>query len=465
MSNISIQASPLQGWTDSPNSRGTIDIVYSCIFTIFICVWSILCVNIAPSEGTAVAEFLQKLKLAFLCVLGPDYLLLLAVGQFESARNSCRQFESLNLSGWSLRHAFYADMGGFAVRTSDGVSWPLDANQLYYLIQQGWIEHSIVASNILLKKSDIDDRNKQNTLVRLLSLAQVHWFLINCIARACQRLPLTTLEFTTIGFIATTFGLTIAWYHKPADVKTQQVIELNASVSELHARADLDNTYYWYDTPLDFLNSEKTYFGVAWHYCLNILSRMFRIRKSSQRPITRRPDDNFPPVSRIGMVMVATPGLISWGANLAAWNLEFPTSLEKHMWRACSLILIATVSVGEVYHEIIIYFFPKWKKNACDRFAAYHERMTDIELTASKAKFSEKVRRKKDRVILSLSNNSLNSDPSWTMELRVLLPALICGALYTISRGYLLVEDLIDFRGQNPGVYKTVDWGSFLPHV
>jgi len=322
----------------------------------------------------------------------------------------------------------------------------------------------MLSTQVLLKKSDID-RNKQNTLVRVFSIAQILWFPISCIARACQRLPITTLELTTIGFIATTIGITIVWFHKPADVKTQYIIELNASVSELHAKAGLDNTYYWYETPLDFLNSERTYYGVAWHYCLNILFRMFRVRKSSQRPITRRSDDNFPAVSGIGLLMVVIPGLFSWGANLAAWNLDFPTSLEKHMWRACSLILIATASIGAFYHEIIAIFFPNWKKKACDRFAANHQRMTDLESTASKVKFSEKVRRKQQRVILWLSNNSFNGDPSWTMELRVLLPALICGALYAISRGYLLLEDWINFRGQNPGVYKTVNWGGFLPHV
>jgi hypothetical protein len=249
MSNISTRAPPLRGWTDSPDSRGTIDIVSSCIFTIFICVWSVLCVNIGPPKESAIAEILQKLKLAFLCVLGPDYLLLLAVGQFESARKSCHQFESLHLSGWSLRHAFYADMGGFVVRTSDGVSWPLDANQLYYLIQQGWIKEPVLSSQILIKKNDIDDRNKQSTLVRVFSIAQILWFLVNCIARACQRLPVTTLELTTIGFITTTVGITIVWFHNLPTSRHSKLSSLTHRyrncmpklVSTMHAKASLDN--------------------------------------------------------------------------------------------------------------------------------------------------------------------------------------------------------------------------------
>jgi hypothetical protein len=465
MSNISTHAPPLQGWTNSPDSRGTLDVINSCIFTIFICVWSILCINITPPEESAIVEFFYKLKLVFLCVLGPDFLLLLAVGQFESARKSCEQFKSLHLSGWSMRHAFYADMGGFVVRTSDGVSWPLDANQLFHLIQQGTIQEAVLSSQILLKKSDITDRDKQSKLVRCFSVAQILWFLVSCLGRVCQRLPVTTLELTTIGFISTTIVVSIAWFHKPTDVKTQQVIELHASVLELHTNAGLSNAYCWYDTPLDFLDPEKSYAQVAWTYALNILLKIFMIKRTSERPITRRPDDNFPNVSRLGFWMIGIPGFFSWGANLAAWNFVFPTSVEKHMWRTCSIILCTTICMGAIYQEIIHQFFPDWRKKACDRFVTNHQLMANLESTTPEVKISEKFWRKKQRVILWLSNNSLNRDPSLTLELRVMFIGMFCGAMYALSWAYLLVDDLIGFRGQDPGVYETVNWGGFLPHV
>ena len=91
--------------------------------------------------------------------------------------------------------------------------------------------------------------------------------------------------------------------------------------------------------------------------------------------------------------------------------------------------------------------------------------MTGLEPATPSIKFTEKAHRKKQQVILWLSNNSFNANPSWTMELRVLLPALFCGAMYATARAFLLKEDLIAFRGQNPGVYRTVDWLAFLPHV
>ncbi|CZR55400.1 uncharacterized protein PAC_05287 [Phialocephala subalpina] len=465
MSNATAQNTPLQGWTNSPDGRGTIDIVSSCIFTNFICVWSVLCINIGPPGESAIAQFLQKLKLALICILGPDFLLLLVIGQWESARSSCRQFKEAGLDGWSMRHAFYADMGGFVVRTKDGVTWPLDANQLHYLIVQGLIKEPVLTAQIILKKSDIDDRNKQNTLVRAFSAAQILWFLISCIARGVQRLAVTTLELTTIGFITTTICVCMFWFHKPADVETRQTIEIEATVPDLHTKAGLDSAYTWYDTPLDFLGPEKTYFGVAWQFWMNLLSAIHILPTKRFRPIRRRPDDAFLPVSRYGMIAIVAAGSFSWGANFVAWDFDFPTTLERQIWRASSTLLLIPLLIGLIYQEILLIFFPDMRKNACLRFAS-QRRMTDLSrASGEEEKFSSKFRGKTKRIVLWLSNNSPNADPSLTLQLRVLIPALFFSALYALARAYLLLEDLLAFRGQNPDVYKTVNWVDFLPHV
>lgn len=132
------------------------------------------------------------------------------MGQWESARRSCQEFRNGGYAEWTMRHAFFADMGGFTVRTSDGVSWPLNAKQLYYMIQRGFVTEPIVRDKkFLIPDSDIDDRNKQSVLVRAITVGQILWFVVSCIGRACQRLAITTLELTTIGFAVTTIGVSI----------------------------------------------------------------------------------------------------------------------------------------------------------------------------------------------------------------------------------------------------------------
>ncbi|PQE23431.1 Major facilitator superfamily domain general substrate transporter protein [Rutstroemia sp. NJR-2017a BBW] len=272
-------------------------------------------------------------------------------------------------------------MGGFVIRIRDGVTWPLDANEILYLIDEGWIKEPVISTQLVLDKGDIDDRNKQNTLVRIYAVVQILWFLINCIARGFQRLAITTLELTTIGFIITTISVSLLWLNKPTDIETRRIIDIDVTIPEIYARAGRGHID-WYDTPLDFLKPERAYYEVAWRYCLNILSAMFMMRKNPTRPIRWRRDDNFPTISNVGVMIVSLCGFLSWGINVIAWNFDFPTILERQAWR-----------------------------------------------------------------------------------LKVLLPALFCGAAYIIARTYLLVEDVIAFRGQNPDIYKTLNWVDFLPYI
>jgi hypothetical protein len=72
-----------------------------------------------------------------------------------------------------MRHVYYADIGGFVVRTTDGVSWPLDAHQLLYLVDERWIKGPAISTQVVLRKTDIDDRNEQNTLVRVFTIMQI----------------------------------------------------------------------------------------------------------------------------------------------------------------------------------------------------------------------------------------------------------------------------------------------------
>ncbi|TGO51062.1 hypothetical protein BCON_0170g00310 [Botryotinia convoluta] len=106
------------------------------------------------------------------------------------------------------------------------------------------------------------------------------------------------------------------------------------------------------------------------------------------------------------------------------------------------------------------------KTGACERFASSKSSIVlyDPKLSATRP-FFERLKRRKDQLVLKLSNISPNQDPSLTMQLRVLLPALFCGAAYILARVFLLVEDAIAFRGQDPNIYKTLNWVEFLPHI
>lgn len=70
-------------------------------------------------------------------------------------------FRDFGLDGWTMRHAFFADMGGIRIRTFDNMTTsPVTAEQLLHLVQQGHVEYPVC------DKSFIDDKNKRDGLSR-----------------------------------------------------------------------------------------------------------------------------------------------------------------------------------------------------------------------------------------------------------------------------------------------------------
>lgn len=59
-----------------------------------------------------------------------------------------------------MKHAFFADMGGFLLETPDGQPQPLNADLLLLLIQKHYIQYPNY------DKAAIDDKNKNDGLAR-----------------------------------------------------------------------------------------------------------------------------------------------------------------------------------------------------------------------------------------------------------------------------------------------------------
>src|SRR4051812_1289419 len=98
--------------------------------------------------------------------------------------------------------------------------YPLDAKQILCLVSKGYINYKDVG----IPKELIEDKNKGDTLIRIIIVLQILWFSLNAIGRAAQNLAITTLELTTLGFIICTLGTYFFWFHKPLDVRSHMVL-------------------------------------------------------------------------------------------------------------------------------------------------------------------------------------------------------------------------------------------------
>lgn len=88
-------------------------------------------------------------------------------------------------------HAFYADMGGFLHVPGIDSPFPVDRQQILFLIQNAHLEYPFIP------REAIADRNKTDGLARCLLVAQAVCFAVNCVIRVAQDLAITTLGLAT----------------------------------------------------------------------------------------------------------------------------------------------------------------------------------------------------------------------------------------------------------------------------
>lgn len=218
----------LQSWTSSPNGRGTLDIIWSCHFTVFLCCWSVVCVNVPPPTWGNWRRVHAKFIAALMSGFGPEFTFQLALGQWSSARRSVAAFRKSGHSDWTMRHAFLADMGGFVLHASDWVEFPLDAKQLHYLVTHGFVSYS---EDIRLPKHIIADKNKADGLIRLITVCQILWFCVNCFGRLAQNLC-----YHHNGGLSPLLHHVHRWYLGLMGIKTNGCRKCNCIGSQYHSR-------------------------------------------------------------------------------------------------------------------------------------------------------------------------------------------------------------------------------------
>ncbi|KAJ5425570.1 hypothetical protein N7465_000640 [Penicillium sp. CMV-2018d] len=118
-------------FVSSPNTRGTLDIVWSCLSVIGLCTWSILHLNV-PIQSTpstkrqkylrTLRRFSSKLKWVMINIVAPEWAFGRAYSDVSSVRMLKARFAEIqDRDGvpWSDSHIHYANMGGFPIQFVD----------------------------------------------------------------------------------------------------------------------------------------------------------------------------------------------------------------------------------------------------------------------------------------------------------------------------------------------------------
>ena len=451
-----------QGWTSQPDGRGTLDIIWNCVLTFFLCSWNILCLNIPSRSESTIVILWRKTCLAGLGILCPEIICALAFGQWLSARQSVRDFDTTaHSSQWGMKEAFFADMGGFLLQSDEERDFPLDAKQLHYLVSKGYLPIPD------LDRREVEERNKVDILLRIITLCQVLWFLINVIGRWAQHLVVTTAELTTVSFILCSFGTTFFWWHKPADAKIGKVIEQKVSIADIF-RKENRGVYTddgWKLTPLDFINRNEWWWPRLWAYWVNILGSMRLTFGSNTRPIDRIADSVQKELGRQPMLITYVSGACYISVFFLAWNSSFPTHVERILWRvACLLMMGALLSLTIGGY---IWSIPAMKLlvEGSSSLKSIQPSKVEGDSTSTKWTRSKNMIKKIDSWFECIRNNSVDKDPQLRTPLKLLLPMTLTGFLYCCARLYIIVADIIELRSLPASAYATVDWIKVLPHL
>ena len=278
---------------------------------------------------------------------------------------------------FGLVHAFYARTGGFAFYASydDGTTKALidisttprcdvdvpKFDALIYIMRH--FPHIITD----ITEEEILDRAASSSLSKALLIVQVAWFCMNCASRLFQHLPLSLLEVSTAAHAFCTLLTYVVWWSKPMNVATpillrekeaREVYALLKCSDDEHNKALVMAQTRAAGHPSTLTGpdgSEKIVLAAgALQHLLPTPERPPHTQfYSSGRMLAPGTGDNKLPNAEFSVFTSIAIAPILYGLmHFLAWSDQFPTPLERLLWRVSSLVVTCSGLV-----EVILGFF------------------------------------------------------------------------------------------------------------
>lgn len=92
----------LVGWTSGSNARDTIDIIWSCIFVVFLSTWTTLHSNVPPVKEGRLWRLRNKALLMFVGLIAPEYVATIAFTELRTALTVQSHMQDLGFEEWTL---------------------------------------------------------------------------------------------------------------------------------------------------------------------------------------------------------------------------------------------------------------------------------------------------------------------------------------------------------------------------
>ncbi len=82
-------------WVEDPSGRGTWNLLYSCGFTLVLCVWTSIHLNVPPPHESAWISWRRKLKWVVIALFAPEAVVFTAFQQWLTAKCFLKELKKI----------------------------------------------------------------------------------------------------------------------------------------------------------------------------------------------------------------------------------------------------------------------------------------------------------------------------------------------------------------------------------
>ncbi|PVF91973.1 hypothetical protein CPB86DRAFT_830300 [Serendipita vermifera] len=332
---------------DINDCRKLINIIWSCLTTIFACTWLTLHPNIPPPVNDQGHNFLQKRISSvqkFLRHQLPPFLVALIAAEWILARamqqwTIARQISNEGGPGWTIAHGFFVSMGGFHAfvrEQADRAPLTHESDEPYYPLHRKEVMQMFRDRQLDLPlEADIQDKGKTDWLAKTIVMLQTGWFVIQCIARRAAHLPLTELEVVTLAYTIMNVGIYAAWWDKPRNVDRPIPVYIPREDAEKKKSEGLrrqERNDIWYNIVRNIGNSilpgatVKEEEDIAGYTS----APTFYVGSPAEKSDMRDP-----------IIVSSVVGTVFGAIHCIAWSYPFPSHVEQVLWRLSSIASLA----------------------------------------------------------------------------------------------------------------------------
>ena len=310
-----------------------------------------------------------------------------------------------------MTHGFFIIMGGFHLfeRSSeetgnDNRGIPQEDDKPLHPLQASDLRKcgGYSESFFMPTEAEIKDRGKSDWLAKALVLLQTSWFVMQCIARATEHLPVTHLEIVTLAYATMNFVTYVFWWNKPLNVNRPVRVFRKLKPGGTQPQVPEARELTWEAIRNGVL---RIYFFIGGIQDEDVdLSREDRVPRFWANTSGTKHEAAISDAIMLGV------GVCFGAIHCIAWVFSFPTHTELVMWRISSVAITA----------VPIYIFLGY--------------------------------------ILASCVCSWN----YTPEVILILPPVI---LYILARAVTLVLAFTSLKDLPSGAYEIVHWTTFIPHI